>query len=226
MLVTRPSNSEHSHWSFGKYFPPSGKVPTSPRMSDQYDASLPTQPDWQGQYPYLPQPTGSVYAQSSESNHASAGVIQPQPVVENGNLRLEAQTGRQPALPSDSRHNIYRVGADDSIYPSRAAEPSERKDEVRGMKTASLLLDESLTPGRDATRLPASSNHINAVTAMSKSLGNPSNTFGSDDQSMAVPNDDADDALLDEDMAEEETDSLLQTTAERVAARRKMKRFR
>jgi hypothetical protein len=61
---------------------------------------------------------------------------------------------------------------------------------------------------------------------MSKGLGNPSNTFGPDEQSMAVPNDDAEDALLDDDMAEEETDSLLQTTAERVAARRKMKRFR
>jgi hypothetical protein len=226
MLVTRPSDSEHSHWSFGKYFPPTGKVPTPSRMSDPYDAPSTAQPDWQGQYPYLPQPTGSVYAQSSESNHASSGVFQPQPVVENGNLRLEAQTDRQPALPSDSRHNIYRVGAGDTTYPSRAAEPSERKDEARDMKTASLLLDESLTPGRDATRLPAPSNHINAATAIAKSLGNPSNTFGPDDQSMAVPNDDADDALLDDDMAEDETDSLLQSTADRVAARRKMKRFR
>ncbi|KAL9471399.1 hypothetical protein ACSS6W_009340 [Trichoderma asperelloides] len=225
MLVTRPSDSEHSHWSFGKYFPPSGKVPTSPRMSDQYDASLPTQPDWQGQYPYLPQPTGSVYAQPSESNHASSGIIQPQPVVENENLRLEAHTDRQPALRPDSRHNIYRVGAEDTTYTSRAAE-SERKDEVRGMKTASLLLDEALTPGRDATRPPAPLSHINTATAMSKSLGNPPNTFGPDDQSMAVPKDDIDDALIDEDMAEEEADSLLQTTAERVAARRKMKRFR
>jgi hypothetical protein len=43
---------------------------------------------------------------------------------------------------------------------------------------------------------------------------------------MAVSKDDADDALIDEEMAEEEADSLLQTTAERVAARRKMKRFR
>jgi hypothetical protein len=195
-------------------------------MSDPYDASSSAQPDWQGQYPYLPQPTGSVYAQSSESNHASSGVFQPQPVVENGNLRLETQTDRQPALPSDSRHNIYRVGAEGATYPPRAAEPLERKDEVRGMKTASLLLDESLTPGRDATRLPAPSNHINAATAIAKSLGNPSNTFGSDDQSLAAPNDDAEDVLLDDDMAEEETDSLLQTTAERVAARRKMKRFR
>lgn len=195
-------------------------------MSDQYDASLPTQPDWQGQYPYLPQPTGSVYAQSSESNHASSGVIQPQPVVENENLRLEAQTDRQPALPLDSRHNSYRVGAEDTTYPSRSADLSTRKDEARGMKTAPLLLDESLTPGRDATRLPPPLNHINTATAMSKSLGNLSHTFGPDDQSMAVPKDDTDDALIDEDMGEEDADSLLQTTAERVAARRKMKRFR
>ncbi|KAL7974756.1 hypothetical protein HDV63DRAFT_123907 [Trichoderma sp. SZMC 28014] len=226
MLVTRPSDSEHSHWSFGKYFPPSGKVPTSSRMSDPYDASTSAQPDWQGQYPYVPQPTGSVYTQPSGSNHASSGVFQPQPVVENGNLQLEAQTDRQPALPSDSRHHIYRLGAEDNTYPSRATESSERKDEARGLKAASLLLDESLAPGRDATRLPAPSNHISSARAVPKGLGNPSNTFGPDDQSMAVPNDDAEDALLDEDMAEEETDSLLQTTAERVAARRKMKRFR
>ncbi|KAL7797669.1 hypothetical protein V8C37DRAFT_285165 [Trichoderma ceciliae] len=226
MLVTRPCDTEHSHWPFGKHFSAPGKASTSPRMSDQYGTSLPTQPDWQGQYPYLPQPTGSVYSQSSDSNHANSGVIQPHPVVESENLRLEAHADRQPALPPNSRHNIYRVGAEDTGHPSRAAGSSERKEESRGMKTASLLLDESLVPARAAARISASSNHINSASTMAKSLGNPSDRFGPEDQHVEISKEDADDALMDEEMAEEETDSLLQTTAERVAARRKMKRFR
>ncbi|EHK27231.1 uncharacterized protein TRIVIDRAFT_117070, partial [Trichoderma virens Gv29-8] len=160
MLATRSCDPEHSHWSFGKYFPAPGKASTSPRMSDQYDSSLPTQPDWQGQYPYLPQPAGSAYPQSSEPNHANSGVAQPQPVVESENLHS------------------------------------------------------------------APSSHINSASAMAKSLSSPSERFGSDDQRAVVCKEDPDDPLLDEDMAEDEADSLLQTTAERVAARRKMKRFR
>ncbi|KAH6611204.1 hypothetical protein Trco_001224 [Trichoderma cornu-damae] len=222
MLATRPSDTEHSHWPFGKYFSAPGKASTSPRMSDQYDTSLPTQPDWQGQYPYLPQPTGSVYSHSSESNHASSGVAQPHPVVGEGeNLRLEAHADRQAALPPSSRQNIYRVGTEDPGHPSRAAELSKRKEESRSMKTASLLLDECLAPARAAPRPSAPSNHASSASAMAKG-----DRFGPEDQPAVVSKDDADDALIDEEMVEEEADSLLQTTAERVAARRKMKRFR
>ncbi|RFU72946.1 homeobox-leucine zipper hdg11 [Trichoderma arundinaceum] len=226
MLATRSCDTEHSHWSFGKYFSAPGKASTGPRMSDQYDASLPTQPDWQGQYPYPPQPAGSVYSQSSESNHASSAVIQPLPVVESENLRLEAQAARQPALPPNSNHNLYRIGTEATGHPFRTTESLERKEESRGLKTASLLLDESLAPARTAAGVSAPSNHTNPASTMAKSLGNHSDRFASEDQPVAVSKDDADDALIDEDMAEEEADSLLQSTAERVAARRKMKRFR
>lgn len=94
------------------------------------------------------------------------------------------------------------------------------------MKTTSLLLDESLAAARATLRDSAPSNHVNSASTVAKILSNPSDRFGPEDQPVAVSKDDADDALIDEDMAEEETDSLLQTTAERVAARRKMKRFR
>ncbi|KAL7948956.1 hypothetical protein V8C42DRAFT_341980 [Trichoderma barbatum] len=223
MLATRSCDTEHSHWSFGKYFPAPGKTSPSLRMSDQYDTSLPTQPDWQGQYPYHPQPTGSAYPQSSESNHANSGVVQPQSVGESENLRLEGHIDRQPGLPPSLRPNTYRVGAEDHGHPSRPAESSERKEDPRSMKTTSLLLDDPQPPIRATGRDSAPSNHINSALTMAKSLSNPSDRYGLDDQR---GKDDADDALIDEDMAEEETDSLLQTTAERVAARRKMKRFR
>lgn len=226
MLATRSCDTENSHWSFGRYFPAPGKASPSPRMSDQYDSSLPTQPDWQGQYPYLPQPAGSAYPASAESNHANSGVVQPQPVGEGGNLRLDAHTDRQPALPPSLRHHAYRVGAGDHGHPPRPAESSERKEDPRGMKSASLLLDETLVPTRATGREPAPSTHINSASTATKGLNDASDGFGPEDQSAAVVKDDADDALADEDMAEEETDSLLQTTAERVAARRKMKRFR
>ena len=94
------------------------------------------------------------------------------------------------------------------------------------MKTAPLLLDGTPMPNRATGREPAPSTHINSASAATKGLNDASDRFESEDQSVAVAKDDADDALGDEDIAEEETDSLLQTTAERVAARRKMKRFR
>ncbi|KAK1247849.1 hypothetical protein MKX07_000737 [Trichoderma sp. CBMAI-0711] len=195
-------------------------------MSDQYDSSLPTQPDWHGQYPYLPQPAGSAYPASAESNHANSGVAQPQPVVEGGNIRLDAHTDRQTALPPSLRHPAYRGGAGDHGHPSRPAESSDRKEDQRGMKSASLLLDETLLPTRATGREPVPSTHINSAPTATKGLDDASDRFGSEDQSVAAVKDDADDGLADEDMAEEEADSLLQTTAERVAARRKMKRFR
>ncbi|KAL7936692.1 hypothetical protein V8C35DRAFT_238964 [Trichoderma chlorosporum] len=221
MLATRSCDPEHSHWSLGKYFPASGKATASPRMSDQYDSSLPTQPDWQGQYPYLPQPAGSAYSQPPESNHVNPGVVQPQPVIESENLRLGAHADRQAALPPGLRQSPYRVGAEDHSHPSRPAELSDRKEEPR-----SRLLDESLPPARVTARDSAPLSHINSASTMAKSLSNPSERFGPDDQRAAVSRDDAEDALLDDEMAEDEADSLLQTTAERVAARRKMKRFR
>lgn len=226
MLATRTSDTENSHWSFGKYFSAPGKASPSPRMSDQYDSSLPTQPDWQGQYPYLPQPAGSAYPASAESNHANSGAVHPQPAVEGGNIRLDAHTGRQPTLPPNLRHPAYRGGAGEHGHPHRPAESSERNEDSRGMKTAPLLLDGTPMPNRATGREPAPSTHINSASAATKGLNDASDRFESEDQSVAVAKDDADDALGDEDIAEEETDSLLQTTAERVAARRKMKRFR
>lgn len=226
MLATRPCDTENSHWSFNRYFPAPGKASPSPRMSDQYDSSIPTQPDWQGQYPYLPQPAGSAYPASAESNHANSGVAQPQPVVEGGNIRLDAHTARQTALPPSLRHLAYHGGAGDHGHPSRPAEASDRKEDQRGMKSASLLPDETLLPTRATGREPVPATHINSAPTATKGLNDGSDRFGSDDQSVAAVKDDVDDGLADEDMAEEEADSLLQTTAERVAARRKMKRFR
>jgi hypothetical protein len=94
------------------------------------------------------------------------------------------------------------------------------------MKSASLLPDETLLPTRATGREPVPATHINSAPTATKGLNDGSDRFGSDDQSVAAVKDDVDDGLADEDMAEEEADSLLQTTAERVAARRKMKRFR
>lgn len=93
------------------------------------------------------------------------------------------------------------------------------------MSTTSRLLDEPVPTARATTRDSVPSGYVNSTSTMAKGLGNPSDRFGPDDQRAVVPKDE-DDALLDEDMAEDEADSLLQTAAERVAARRKMKRFR
>lgn len=90
----------------------------------------------------------------------------------------------------------------------------------------SLGLDEASAPAATTTRVSAPSNHISSASTVTKSLGIPSDGFGPEDQTAAILKDEADDNLMDEEMAEEEADSLLQTTAERVAARRKMKRFR
>ncbi|KKP06527.1 homeobox domain-containing protein [Trichoderma harzianum] len=225
MLATRSCDPEHSHWSLGKYFPAPGKASTSPRMSDQYDSSLQTQPDWQGQYPYLSQPAGSAYSQPSESNHANSGVVQPQSMAQSENLRLEAHADRQSTLTPSLHHNTYRGAAEDHGHPSRLAESSERKEESRSMSTTSRLLDEPVPTARAITRDSAPSGYVNSTSTMAKGLGNPSDRFGPDDQRVVVPKDE-EDALLDEDMPEDEADSLLQTAAERVAARRKMKRFR
>jgi hypothetical protein len=230
MIVARHLSSEQSHWSLGKIDQPSHN-PASPRMSNHFAASIPTQPDWQGQYSYLPQGEGNafsqVYDQKQEHNHVSPGSSQPRSVTARGQGQPDLQAKDDAGSESSRRRSLDHLGTRQARRPS----PIPEQDEVHG---DGYTVKTSEPPSHDEPRLstgpPSLSVGSNPLSSVS-SAGQASELLPTPtDESTTQHKDDEDedDDLVDDEMLDCDPEQLgrPQTAAERAAARRKMKRFR
>lgn len=226
MLVTRQFEPEHNHWSTKKLetiF--HTKPPTSPRMSSLDTSSLSTQPDWQGQYSYLPPgeiPFSQPYDQNGNGATSSGGnnnnndiSSQPRTATSPAEVKTEDNAGgssidhhRDPLglrrQPSPIAQEPPQTQSQQDSYPPKPAEPGREED---GAETAG-------PSSSQAGLLPSDG------PAQEIEVGGPEGN----------PIKDEDDEMVeDEDMGDGgdgEGTTHPQTAAERTAQRRKMKRFR
>ena len=232
MLVTRQRDSEKSHWSTSKYETLYHRSEASPRMSNNFDAPLSTQSDWQGQqYSYLPPGETSIYAQSYGHGTASGGnsesQAQPRSASEaSSSMDIEPKTEPNTLSPPLSlRRGADPLGLRQQRPPSPIAEQSETQSDVYAQKTADSLKGDSVASA-DTPGLSLGSNPVITVSSAGQGPDLPVSQSGQEDQ---VPKQEDDDEVIDEDdMVDGDTEAALQqmTPAERTAARRKMKRFR
>ncbi|KAF4838033.1 Homeobox-leucine zipper protein HDG11 [Colletotrichum tropicale] len=221
MLVTRQfDTTEQSHWSYSKFENPIHKPgpATPPRMSNQFEAPLPTPPEWQGQqYSYLPTPeNNNVFSQAYETGNDSS-----EPRTSAGaNTQIEITTKSEST--ADSRGPVDPLGLRQVKQPTPEDEPELQQHTLKQEQRHN-----SVEKMADAAPQEAmASTETQSVTMASA----PSSTAG-DVPTVQIENDegslskDEDDDLDDDDMLDD-GDGTPQTAAERTAARRKMKRFR
>ncbi|PHH58803.1 hypothetical protein CDD81_4369 [Ophiocordyceps australis] len=198
MLITRICDSEYSAWPYSKCSSPSSRRPESPRMSDRYEVPLPVQPEWQGQqYSYL--------AQQHE------GDVLSRPYAESRHGPDEA---RRPPLSGEGEggggrreHETGETGMRDDIKDFGKAEgPSFGRRDSYGFYS----------------RCSAPSHLRTVLSGDSGVDASQGRGEGETREAMAG----LDDGDIEGDDDEAEGMSRPQTTEERLAARRKMKRFR
>ncbi|KAI2621710.1 hypothetical protein GGR54DRAFT_76344 [Hypoxylon sp. NC1633] len=227
MLVTRHLDTEQSHWS--SRFETVFHKPTSPRMSS-YDGHLSTQPDWQGQYSFLPPGESNIFAQpfeqvsGSNSNNDIASQQRP-PSAHNSALDNASQTN-QSGLNSPMSH--HRVLDPLGLRQPKAESPAHEQSDVQGTNyaiKAESAHEESLASA-DPQGLPIGPNPTGSRSSTAHGQETASGTTGNEET--AIGKDEEDEVLEDDEMVEGEGESTTQpqTAAERTAARRKMKRFR
>ncbi|KAI3390994.1 hypothetical protein diail_8276 [Diaporthe ilicicola] len=201
-------------------------------MSNNFDAPLSTQPDWQGQqYSYLPPGENSIYAQSYGHGTASGGnsesQAQPRSAAEtSSSMDVEPKTEPDTLSPPLSlRRGADPLGLRQQRQPSPIAEQSETPGDVYAQKAAESLKEDSVASA-DTPGMSLGSNPVSSVSSAAQGSELPASQSGHDDQ---VAKQEDDDEVIDEDdMVDGDTEAALQqmTPAERTAARRKMKRFR
>jgi hypothetical protein len=220
MIVTRHLDTEQSHWSFSK-FETAYKPPASPpRMSNHLETPFSTQPDWQGQYSYLPPGDSNLFSQPFD--HANENSEAAQPRSAGGPVEL----GVKDEQSSPLGHRIDPLGLRQAKQPSPIPEQPENQAEVYAPKTAESVHDESLV-STDTPGLSMASNPLSSVS--SGGQGSDIQAGHAVNEGDAVKPEIDDDVVDDEDMVEEDGEggsSQPQTAAERTAQRRKMKRFR
>ncbi|OLN85000.1 Homeobox-leucine zipper protein HDG11 [Colletotrichum chlorophyti] len=237
MLVTRQFDStEQSHWSYTKFETSAHKPPTTPpRMSNQFEAPLPTPPEWQGQqYSYLPGPENNVFSQAYAAGNDASEASQPRTATgassqlgiqtkqENNNTGLDS---RGPADPLGLRHQMKQ--------PTPDEEPEERQQQQQQQQR---LEQEERQESQSLEKTTASEPREGSAQADTQSLAMASHStpseHGADAPSAQVDNEgvspskEEDDDVLDDDDMLEDANGQPMTAAERTAARRKMKRFR
>ncbi|RCI08168.1 hypothetical protein L249_6266 [Ophiocordyceps polyrhachis-furcata BCC 54312] len=197
MLVTRICDRDYYPWQPSKY----NSTSESSRMSDRYDLPIPVQPDWQANYPCPPQ-------------HGNDNRF-PRPLLDEFPRPLS--TGNE----AQRRDPNYRDGlrcSTDSVGPGIMKRTSPEEDNKTGASETCPVSDcSSRSSGPNNSRLVPSAE-----------------TEGSLDQRRVRFDEDKDPAMGDEgdmegdddDMGEGDSASRPQTVEERLAARRKMKRFR
>ncbi|KAI1762830.1 hypothetical protein GGR53DRAFT_400483 [Hypoxylon sp. FL1150] len=227
MLVTRHLDTEQNHWS--SKFETAFHKPTSPRMSS-YDGHLSTQPDWQGQYSFLPPGESNIFAppfdQVSGSNNNNDAASQQRPSsAHNSTLDSTNQT-TQSSLNSPMSH--HRILDPLGLRQPKAESPVHEQPDVQGASyaiKAESAHEESLASS-EPQGLPLGANTIGSASSVGQGRETTSGPAGNEESTLGK---DEDDEVLDDDEmveGEGETTTQPQTAAERTAARRKMKRFR
>ncbi|KAK0720442.1 hypothetical protein B0H67DRAFT_188119 [Lasiosphaeris hirsuta] len=227
MLVSRQSATEQSPWSISKFETPFHKSTESLRMSNHFDSV--TQPDWQGQYSFLPPGDNNLFSQSydhvTSSTENADSQAQPRTVAAPSNpLEIEPKQEGSPL-----GHRLDPLGLRQPKQQSPIPEQPENQGEqyaAKAVETASVH-EESLvsteTPGVSITSNPLSSG---SSTGQGSEVP-PSQPVNEVQSSVK---EEEEDVLDDEEMIEGEGEgdapSQPQTAAERTAQRRKMKRFR
>lgn len=207
MLITRICDSDHAPWPLRKNSS-SARRPEPPRMSDRYELPLPVQPEWQSQYSYLPQQetsglTGPVGGSRRTSLAKDNGVKKASEPPEGHRCTGDLLT------PKSVRHSSS--GEDQPSFAGKAPEFPR----VPPLPTVSQPLKQT------------GPNNFHTVLAAEAGPAPATSHYGLDSRdSMAVEEADLDED--DDDAAGPDGDGLdrPQTAAERLAARRKMKRFR
>ncbi|KAF4512880.1 hypothetical protein G6O67_000211 [Ophiocordyceps sinensis] len=223
MLITRICAPEYSPWQLHKY-KPSPRRPDSPRMSDRYDVPIPLQPDWQGQYPCLAQHESDSSLPKSYAD-ARRDSDKPRPSPSMVDVQAPQGVGVKKAQTSPTRLPCSgdSAGPGSARRLSPGKERSTCSDKVGGLGR----VNSRNGPGRSARS--SGPNHLRTVLAI--------NTEGASEQKMGRREEDGADAATgeegeievddDDDVGAGEGDaSRPQTVEERLAARRKMKRFR
>ncbi|KFA68197.1 hypothetical protein S40285_01565 [Stachybotrys chlorohalonatus IBT 40285] len=229
MIVARHHSSEQSHWPLGK-IESSPLKPASPRMSNHYDTSLSTQPEWQGQYPYLSHSEGPVFPQSYEHNQSPTSVSpdpsKPRVLMGRGEDSLSIHSKDETNTNLAQHESLDQLDSRQTRRPSPIMEQEEIQSEGYGAKTSESLHDEPLL----STGTPSLSMGSNALSSAS-SAGHGSDMVPNSVEEPTLPlkeEEEEEEDLVDEDMLDGDNDNggPPQTAAERAAARRKMKRFR
>ncbi|KAJ2896405.1 hypothetical protein MKZ38_005589 [Zalerion maritima] len=236
MLVTRQFEPEHNHWSMNKLetiF--RQKPPTSPRMSSFDATPLSTQPDWQGQYSYLP-PGDNLFSQSYDQNNSSSNgnggdhtsttgnndaSSQPRTTAIDSTTTTEVKTEEKDLKPTIDHRDPLGLRKQPSLHSSEPQQQSSQPQQEPypqnpvevGPKEESLNCSGAPPVGLGQV-LEEGQGHDGEAPA------------GQDDYAIKEDEDD----MMDEDDMGDSVDgdgsSQPQTAAERTAQRRKMKRFR
>lgn len=220
MLVSRHSESEQSLWSINKFEATyQHKSTSSPRMSNSFDTPLSTQPDWHGQYSFLP-PGENIFPQSYDHVTSSGDNNQAQPrsAAVDGGLDIEVKNEGL-----SHRRSLDPLGLRQQKPPTPIQDQSQSHGEAFAQKAAESVHEESLLSS-DTPGLSLTSNPLSSVSSAGQGPDMSSN-HGSGD---ILGKEEDEDVIDDEDMVEGEGDVTAQpqTAAERTAQRRKMKRFR
>lgn len=219
MIVTRQLDTEQSHWSFSK-FETAYKPPASPpRMSNHLDTPFSTQPDWQGQYSYLPPGDSSLFSQQFDHTNDNSEASQPRTAGASGDMGVKEEQQHSPL-----GHRIDPLGLRQK-QPSPIAEHPDQQGDAYPAKAPESVPEESLV-STDTPGLSMTSNPLSSVSSTGQGADMPAGHAGNDGEPTKVEGDD--EVVDDEDMVEDEGEqtSQPQTAAERTAQRRKMKRFR
>ncbi len=213
MLVTRVCDTGRNTWSSSKLEAIYQNAASS-RMSNF--EPLPTQPDWREQYSGFPLPGDNGLLQPTFEQTTSSNVAE--------NSRDQHQSGSRPQL--EHRHSLGPLRQEGQSVPT-----IDRPDSAPGDCSYQVT-----NPTRDDSLVSTESTVISLGSLGSNPLSSASST--PTQQGTLANNDgginEAD--IKDEDEELEEDDEMLelepeegaapQTTAERRAERRKMKRFR
>lgn len=224
MLVSRHSDSEQSLWSINKfeaaYHP---KSASSPRMSNSFDTPLSTQPDWHGQYSFLP-PGENIFPQSYDhvTNTTESAQSQPRSTAADSTLDINIKTESHASL--NHRRSLDPLGLRQHRQPTPIQEHPQPHGEAYAQKAAESVQEESLMSS-DTPGLSLTSNPLSSVSSTGQGPDMSSNHPGGGDVNLKEEDEDV---IDDDDMIEGEGEAATQpqTAAERTAQRRKMKRFR
>lgn len=223
MLVSRLSDTEQSQWSYTKFETTYPKPTSSPRMSNHFDTPLSTQPDWQGQYSYLPPGESSIFSQPFESNNDGAEASRSRPAT-NGTSSGPADSKASNSSPVDKKRALDPLGIRSAKPPTPTAEHAEaQQSDPFTQKPVESAAEESLGSA-DAPNLPIPANALHTVSSASQPQE------AQPVPPIVDPKEEDDEILDDEEMGGAgnvgDGNTQPQTAAERTAQRRKMKRFR
>ncbi|KYK61469.1 hypothetical protein DCS_02611 [Drechmeria coniospora] len=192
-------------------------------MSDRYDLPHPVQPDWQGQYSYLPQHETGIFSKTFGDNRGC---------TKNNSRRtyIAGQGGQSWVEDRAKTEQTCREprGTDDQpiLKKERSHAPEEPQHSCAEEKPAIVDRGDSLIPA-DPFSKQSASNHFRTVLSREEASGTRSTQNGADTKEGSM-GEDGDFDGEDDEVAEGDGDvpGRPLTMAERLAARRKMKRFR